>query len=129
MLFETVLQDFHRVSESSFDAKKFDTRSILCFTDKHETIHANKESIEGKKEIYVFHVLYIDDDEDENKRDRKSRPARHTDTNRRRNIELSTAKPRQLAQEYQKPVRKYSKVGDKSLRYLLLLSFLANKER
>ena len=46
-----------------------------------------------------------DDDEDENKRDRKSRPARHTDTNRRRNNELSSAKPRLLAQEYQKPVR------------------------
>jgi hypothetical protein len=46
----------------------------------------------------------IDDDEDENKRDKKSRPARHTDANRRRNTESSTAKPRQLAQEYQKPV-------------------------
>ncbi len=46
----------------------------------------------------------IDDDEDENKRDKKSRPTRHTDTNRRRNTESSTAKPRQLAQEYQKPV-------------------------
>jgi hypothetical protein len=45
-----------------------------------------------------------DDDEDENKRDKKSRPTRHTDTNRRRNTESSTAKPRQLAQEYQKPV-------------------------
>ena len=46
----------------------------------------------------------LDDDEDEGKRDKKSRPARHTDTNRRRNTESSTAKPRQLAQEYQKPV-------------------------
>ena len=48
--------------------------------------------------------LFTDDDEDENKRDKKSRPTRHTDTNRRRNTESSTAKPRQLAQEYQKPV-------------------------
>jgi hypothetical protein len=51
-------------------------------------------------EVFVFK----DDDEDENKRDKKSRPARHTDTNRRRNTESLTAKPRQLAQEYQKPV-------------------------
>ncbi len=53
-------------------------------------------------EILVF--VLIDDDEDENKRDKKSRPTRHTDANRRRNTESSTAKPRQLAQEYQKPV-------------------------
>ena len=47
----------------------------------------------------------LDDEEDEAKRDKKSRPARHTDTNRRRNTESSTNKPRPLAQEYQKPVR------------------------
>jgi len=53
---------------------------------------------------FQFSFFLIDDDEDENKRDKKSRPTRHTDTNRRRNTESSTAKPRQLAQEYQKPV-------------------------
>ena len=46
-----------------------------------------------------------DDDEDDTKREKKTRPTRHTDTNRRRNTESSAAKPRQLAQEYQKPVR------------------------
>ena len=45
-----------------------------------------------------------DDDDEENKREKKTRPTRHTDANRRRNIESSTSKPRQLAQEYQKPV-------------------------
>ncbi len=57
---------------------------------------------------YIFEIkisfFFKDDDEDENKRDKKSRPTRHTDANRRRNVESSTAKPRQLAQEYQKPV-------------------------
>jgi hypothetical protein len=52
-----------------------------------------------------FNFFFKDDDEDENKREKKSRPTRHTDTNRRRNTESSTTKPRQIAQEYQKPVR------------------------
>ena len=50
-----------------------------------------------------FDSISLDDD-DENKREKKSRPTRHTDTNRRHNTEYSTAKPRQIAQEYQKPV-------------------------
>lgn len=39
------------------------------------------------------------------KRDKKSRPGRYTDTNRRRNMEASSTKSRQIAPEYQKPVR------------------------
>jgi len=67
---------------------------------------------------YIFEIkisfFFKDDDEDENKRDKKSRPARHTDANRRRNTESSTAKPRQLAQEYQKPVCRVSVSIDRS---------------
>ncbi|CAF4794450.1 unnamed protein product, partial [Rotaria magnacalcarata] len=46
-----------------------------------------------------------DDDENENngKRDKKSRPTRHTDANRRRNTDFSATKRRQVTQEYQKP--------------------------
>ena len=56
----------------------------------------------GKK-LFVS-IKFIDEDEDDTKREKKSRPARHTDTNRRRNTENSTVKPRQIASEYQKPV-------------------------
>ena len=64
---------------------------------------------EGKTLLWKNFVVEIrsisDDEEEENKREKKTRPTRHTDANRRRNIESSTTKPRQLAQEYQKPVR------------------------
>ncbi|CAF3413330.1 unnamed protein product [Rotaria sp. Silwood1] len=54
-------------------------------------------------------MISIDDDDDDaenennTKRDKKSRPIRYTDTNRRRNLDLSTTKSRQISQEYQKP--------------------------
>ncbi len=55
----------------------------------------------------ILDFLSSDDDDDENKREKKTRPTRHTDANRRRNNESSAARPRQLAQEYQKPVRDF----------------------
>ncbi|UJR08308.1 hypothetical protein I4U23_012579 [Adineta vaga] len=92
-----------------------DAASLIVFLVKRQMGFAKDDKQNIKKMIYQFLPDFLftprgelsddeeDDDEDENKRDKKSRPTRHTDTNRRRNTESSTVKPRQLAQEYQKP--------------------------
>ncbi|CAF1010544.1 unnamed protein product [Adineta ricciae] len=92
-----------------------DAASLIVFLVKRQMGFAKEDKQNIKKMIYQFLPDFLftprgelsddeeDDDEDESKRDKKSRPARHTDTNRRRNTESATAKPRQLAQEYQKP--------------------------
>ncbi|UJR37933.1 hypothetical protein I4U23_030619 [Adineta vaga] len=95
-----------------------DAASLIIFLVKRQTTFAKEDKQNIKKIMYQFLPDFLftprgelsddeeDDDDDENenstKRDRKARPTRHTDTNRRRNAEPSTTKPRQLAQEYQK---------------------------
>ncbi|CAF0864520.1 unnamed protein product [Rotaria sp. Silwood1] len=92
-----------------------DAASLIVFLVKRQMTFAKEDKQNIKKIMYQFLPDFLftprgelsddeeDDDEDESKRDKKSRPTRHTDTNRRRTNEPSTAKPRQLAQEYQKP--------------------------
>ncbi|CAF1206769.1 unnamed protein product [Adineta steineri] len=92
-----------------------DAASLIVFLVKRQMAFGKEDKQNIKKMIYQFLPDFLftprgelsddeeDDDEDESKRDKKSRPARHTDTNRRRNTESSTTKPRQIAQEYQKP--------------------------
>jgi len=92
-----------------------DAASLIVFLVKRQMTFAKEDKQNIKKIMYQFLPDFLftprgelsddeeDEDEDETKREKKSRPARHTDTNRRRNTESSTTKPRQIAQEYQKP--------------------------
>ncbi|CAF1233447.1 unnamed protein product [Rotaria sordida] len=92
-----------------------DAASLIVFLVKRQMTFAKEDKQNIKKIMYQFLPDFLftprgelsddeeDDDEDESRRDKKSRPTRHTDTNRRRNNESLTARPRQLAQEYQKP--------------------------
>ncbi|CAF1317350.1 unnamed protein product [Adineta ricciae] len=95
-----------------------DAASLIIFLVKRQTTFAKEDKQNIKKIMYQFLPDFLfaprgelsddeedDDDENENnsKRDKKARPTRYTDTNRRRNNEPSVAKPRQVAQEYQKP--------------------------
>jgi paired amphipathic helix protein Sin3a len=92
-----------------------DAASLIVFLVKRQMGFAKEDKQNIKKIMYQFLPDFLfsprgelsddeeDDDDDENKREKKTRPTRHTDTNRRRNTESTAAKPRQLAQEYQKP--------------------------
>mgnify|MGYP001050399079 FL=1 len=95
-----------------------DAASIIVFLVKRQMTFGKEDKQNIKKIMYQFLPDFLftprgelsddeeDDDEDENKREKKSRPTRHTDTNRRRNTDSLASKPRQIAQEYQKPVGK-----------------------
>ncbi|CAF4685393.1 unnamed protein product [Rotaria sp. Silwood1] len=98
-----------------------DAASLIIFLVKRQMTFTKEDKQNIKKIIHQFLPDFLfaprgelsddeeddDDDDAENenntKRDKKSRPIRYTDTNRRRNLDLSTTKSRQISQEYQKP--------------------------
>ncbi|CAF0871113.1 unnamed protein product [Adineta steineri] len=96
-----------------------DAASLIVFLVKRQMAFDKEDKQNIKKIMYQFLPDFLfsprgelsddeeDDDDDDNenntKRDKRTRPTRHTDTNRRRTTESSTTKPRQIAQEFQKP--------------------------
>ncbi|CAF4001433.1 unnamed protein product [Rotaria sp. Silwood2] len=99
-----------------------DAASLIIFLVKRQMTFVKEDKQNIKKIIYQFLPDFLftsrgelsddeedddDDDDAENenntKRDKKSRPIRYTDTNRRRNTDFSATKSRQFSQENQKP--------------------------